>query len=82
PQHLELARKLKALIASYQQNFDYVQFGSYVPGTNPTLDAALVLMPAIDAFLAQNINEKSNLGDAILGLKKIFSSQSNPGNNR
>lgn len=70
--HWELARQIKALIATYNENFDFIQFGSYVAGTNPMLDQAISVMPAIDEFLTQDMMDSSNLDDAIRGLHAIF----------
>jgi len=53
-EHQDAAAFVKMLIGTYQENFDYVQIGSYQAGTNPTLDTAIRLMPAIDKFLKQD----------------------------
>jgi flagellum-specific ATP synthase len=47
------------LLGVYQENFDYVQIGSYQAGTNPALDEAIILMPAIEKFLRQERTELS-----------------------
>jgi flagellum-specific ATP synthase len=60
-QHWETARMVKELLSVYRDNFDYVQLGSYMPGSNQKLDQAIKLMPKIEKFLRQNISEKSNL---------------------
>jgi len=63
--HLPMANQLKNLIATYQQHFDLIQIGAYRQGTNPTLDTAVTLMPLIQDFLTQNINDGSTLVDAV-----------------
>ncbi len=70
--HWQAARIMKEMISVYQDNFDYVQLGSYVPGSNPTLDKAINLMPEIDRFLRQDIDEKSHLDDALNALYEIL----------
>ncbi len=72
PEHWQLASTLRMLMGVYQENYDYIQIGSYQHGTNPTLDAAIKLMPAIETFLKQGINEKSTMEKAMEGMKKIF----------
>lgn len=76
-EHWEIAMTIKRLLGVYQENLDYIQIGSYQAGTNPTLDAALTLMPAIEQFLRQGMNEKSNMTSALEGLNNIFR-QPNP----
>ncbi len=55
--HQDAAAFIKMLMGVYQENFDYVQIGSYQAGTNPTLDTAIRLMPSIEKFLKQDRNE-------------------------
>ena len=74
-QHWDLAQKLKAIIGNYLENYDLVQIGAYQPGTNPMLDEAISLMPLINRFLQQKINEMSSLEEAISGLSRILQGQ-------
>jgi flagellum-specific ATP synthase len=55
--HQDAAAFIKMLMGVYQENFDYVQIGSYQSGTNPTLDTAIRLMPSIEKFLKQDRSE-------------------------
>ena len=71
-EHWEVAMTIKRLIGVYLENQDYIQIGAYQSGTNPTLDAAITLMPAIDQFLRQSMHEKSNMDSALMGLNNIF----------
>lgn len=71
-EHWQVAGHLKSLLGVYQENFDYVQIGSYQPGTNPQLDEAIRLMPAIEQFLKQDRSELSDLDQARRQLDFIF----------
>jgi flagellum-specific ATP synthase len=71
-EHWEVAMTIKRLIGVYLENQDYIQIGAYESGTNPTLDAAITLMPAIEQYLKQGMNEKSNMDSALMGLNNIF----------
>lgn len=71
-EHWELAATLRTLLGTFQENFDAVQFGAYQAGSNPTLDAAISLMPQIDRFLRQGMNEKSAMNTALDGMRAIF----------
>ncbi|MEZ4742026.1 MAG: FliI/YscN family ATPase [Bdellovibrionota bacterium] len=72
-EHWNLALKLKELISVYNENFDYLQIGTYQAGSNPTMDLAIQLMPKIERFLRQASNEKSSLDEALMNLRSIFS---------
>jgi flagellum-specific ATP synthase len=72
--HWQLAGHLKSLLGVYQENYDYVQIGSYQQGTNPTLDEAIRLMPKIDKFLRQDRAELDSLDGSMQKLEQIFSS--------
>ncbi len=51
------ATDLRRLLAAYRDARDLVEIGAYVHGTNPTVDRAIVLHDAIDAFLRQDLHE-------------------------
>ena len=72
PTHWQLANKLKGLIGFYQENIDVVQIGAYQPGTNPQLDEALALMPKIESYLKQDMNDKSDFEQALQGLAQTL----------
>lgn len=72
--HLGLAKKIKELISVYNQNFDMVQMGVYTPGTNPILDEAIALMPAIDSYLRQDRDDRSRLSDVTVKMSQILAS--------
>ena len=61
PTQRESARKLRELLAAWREGRDLVEIGAYKPGSNPRLDEALALMPAIDAFLRQRVEELTPL---------------------
>lgn len=71
-EHWQMAGHLKSLLGVYQENYDYVQIGSYQSGSNPLLDEAIRLMPAIERFLKQDRSELSDLEDAKRQLDHIF----------
>jgi len=75
--HWQLAATVKQLLGVYQENLEFIQIGAYQPGTNPTLDAAIALMPQIENFLKQGINERSTLKDALIGLRASISGTKN-----
>jgi len=54
---LAASTELRRLLAAERDARDLVDIGAYVPGSNPTVDRALALHPAITAFLRQPSDE-------------------------
>ncbi|MFZ5813998.1 MAG: FliI/YscN family ATPase [Bacillota bacterium] len=67
----EQARKLRALLAAYQEAEDLIHIGAYQSGTNPLVDEAIKKMPAIKRFLIQSFDEPSNMHQALSGLEML-----------
>ena len=70
-QQQQLAIQIRELIATYEENFDFIQMGGYQEGTNPVLDRAIQIMPLINAYLRQPMDYLSTMEEAIHGLIKI-----------
>ena len=52
---------IRRLIAVYNENEDLINVGAYHQGTNPAIDEAIAKKSAIDAFLIQEVEEKSSI---------------------
>src|SRR4029077_18018128 len=50
PVHAEAARRVRALLAAYEEARDLIAIGAYVSGSDPLVDRAIECMPAIEAF--------------------------------
>lgn len=59
PEHRAAAAKLRSIIATYNEVRDLIRIGAYVRGSSPVVDRACDLMPAVERFLRQAINEHS-----------------------
>jgi flagellum-specific ATP synthase/type III secretion protein N (ATPase) len=57
------ARKLRELLAVHREGRDLIDIGAYKAGSNPRLDQAVSLLPAIEAFLRQRVDELTPLAD-------------------
>ena len=64
-EHTECARRFRATYARYRQSRDLVRLGAYAPGSDPALDEAIRLQPAMTAFLQQDMHEGAALGASI-----------------
>ena len=71
-EHYDIAIRIKELIGIYEENLDLIQIGAYQIGTNPKLDQAIKLMPAIESFLKQDKKDHSNLNIAIEQMRSIL----------
>lgn len=71
PEHLAAANAIKQLLAAYQQSEDLITIGAYQSGSNPLVDAAIQLRPAILSFLQQKVDERSTLPEAIAALSRL-----------
>ncbi len=68
---LKTANRFRRLWSLYQQNRDLIQVGAYVPGTNPELDQAIRLRPALEAFLRQDMHEGVPYGDCLDAVRAV-----------
>ena len=50
-------QRFRELCALYRQNRDLVSLGMYQRGSNPDVDAAVELRPALERYLAQHVDE-------------------------
>ncbi|WP_300682356.1 FliI/YscN family ATPase [Nocardioides sp.] len=57
PEQQADARRLRQLLAAHRNVKELVEIGAYAAGSDPTADEALELMPQINAFLCQRMDE-------------------------
>ncbi len=65
------ANKFRRLWSLYQQNRDLIQVGAYVAGTNPELDEAIRLRPALETFLRQDMHEGVMYADCVAAVQGV-----------
>jgi flagellum-specific ATP synthase len=56
-----VVRRARTLLATYEEMADLIRLGAYRPGSDPAIDEAIRLKPALDAFLAQARDEAAPL---------------------
>ncbi len=64
PEHGRAARRVKALMAAYRRASDLIAIGAYKEGSDPEVDTAIRMRPAIESFLQQEIEESVSLAEA------------------
>ncbi|TWC65862.1 flagellar protein export ATPase FliI [Herbaspirillum sp. SJZ099] len=71
-EHQRRARHLKQLYSRYQRNRDLISVGAYAAGSDPVLDEAIALLPRIEAFLQQAIQERADVSESLRQLTALF----------
>ena len=67
-----IAGKFRRLWSLFQQNEDLIQVGAYKAGTNPELDEAIRLRPAMVSFLQQDMNTPEDFSISISKIKDLI----------
>ncbi len=70
--HIKAASRLRQLLATYRQAEDLINVGAYQRGSSPEIDKAIELMPKINNFLRQDVDELTVLEDSIDHLVAIM----------
>ena len=71
-EQLRTIQVLQRLYSVYQQNSDLINVGVYVAGNNETLDKAIEMLPAMNGFLRQDVNEAVSMERSISELAALF----------
>jgi flagellum-specific ATP synthase len=74
PEHAELARRFRQTLSTYQQHRDLINIGAYQKGSDPRIDTAIELWPAMQKFLMQPIEQRVGHNDALNALRQLFAS--------
>src|SRR5690349_11019713 len=78
PAQMQIARQFRQTLATYQQNRDLIAVGAYQRGSDPRVDNAIDLWPAMQKFLMQPIEERVSQKDAVQALAQLFGAASPP----
>lgn len=70
--HLELAGRLRDLLATYHQMEDLINIGAYSRGSNPRVDEAIDFYQPIISFLQQGMDEHYDLPSTMKQLKQAL----------
>ncbi|MGD9947956.1 MAG: FliI/YscN family ATPase [Desulfobulbus sp.] len=71
--HMELAGKIRSVMAIYQDSEDLINIGAYSSGSNKKIDYAISHMDSIDEFLVQGFTESSTLEETITAMGDLVS---------
>jgi len=71
-EHMQMARELRRLYSTYQQNRDLISVGAYRPGADPRIDKAIEKNPAIMEFLQQDMEESVDMSRSLSELANLL----------
>ncbi|HXE44789.1 MAG TPA: FliI/YscN family ATPase [Conexibacter sp.] len=71
PEVRAAGQAVRQLLAAYREKEDLIAIGAYQRGTDPLVDAAIVLRPAVERFLRQAVDERTSAADADRALLDI-----------
>src|SRR3712207_5732876 len=71
PPQLTDAREIRRLMAALRDVRELIEIGAYQTGSDPLVDRARRLVPAIDAFLRQATDDLTSPGEAFARLHEI-----------
>ena len=74
PEEIELAARVRELVATYREAEDLINIGAYVKGSNEKIDRAIDKMDAINEFFRQGIHELCDHDTAVRDLVSIMES--------
>ena len=68
----QLISRFRQVYTTYQENRDLISVGAYQPGSNPQLDEAVALWPAIVEFLRQPHHVAVDANASLKALRDLF----------
>ena len=77
-EHAELARRFRQTLSTYQQHRDLINIGAYQKGSDPRIDTAIELWPAMQKFLMQPIEQRVGHAEAVNALRQLFANAPTP----
>jgi flagellum-specific ATP synthase len=68
----DVIARARRLLAVYDDMAELIRLGAYQSGSDPEVDRAVRLMPALDAFLSQKKSESAPLAEVYSTLEQIL----------
>jgi flagellum-specific ATP synthase len=70
-----LARRFRRIYACYEQHRDLISVGAYRRGTDPEVDRAIRLYPAMERFLEQLPESRAELAASVAALEALLGAE-------
>jgi flagellum-specific ATP synthase len=72
PSQMKLAQRFRQVYSAYSQQRDLITIGAYQKGSDPRVDQAIALWPALSAFLQQEVSEAVDYDAAVHALAEVL----------
>lgn len=69
---VEYSSRIVEILSEYERAEDLINIGAYIPGNNKKIDYAISMIERVRTFLAQNVDEKVTLEEALNSMKILF----------
>lgn len=77
PRQIELAGKIRSVMAQYKASEDLINIGAYTAGSNAKIDYAISHIDSINNFLCQGMNESAGLDESLVAMGKLVNERKN-----
>ena len=74
----EVVKAAVSLLGAHDKSQQMIEIGAYRAGSNPTLDRAIRLLPALHAYLRQDVASTTPRAEAMAALARIMSEGARP----
>ncbi|NII09191.1 flagellar protein export ATPase FliI [Oleiagrimonas sp. C23AA] len=71
-EHQRAAQRFRQIYSAYQQQRDLINIGAYQKGSDPRVDEAIAMWPALSGFLQQETDQPVPIDDALAALKRTL----------
>jgi len=71
-EHRKMAGDIINIMATYRKAEDLINIGAYVAGSNQDIDYAIKMIPRVNAFLRQGMDEKVSFWQTHEEMKRLF----------
>lgn len=78
PDQQAIFRKSKQVISAYENMAELIQLGAYRRGSDPNVDEAIMVYPALEEFLTQNKGDHSTIDQGFARLAEILNMDYTP----
>ncbi|MBD3258132.1 FliI/YscN family ATPase [candidate division GN15 bacterium] len=77
PEEIELAGKVREIVATYREAEDLINIGAYVKGSNPRIDRAISKIERINELFRQGIDEQCGHEETVARMKDLLTEEVN-----
>ncbi len=74
PRQLQQVGRFKQTLSLYARNRDLIAVGAYAPGTDPQIDEAIAMYPALANYLQQGLTDNVSHPESLGQLEQLFQS--------